>query len=174
MQSGGSLGHIPDCACPSFSDSPMLLTSTLLHSGQTYDSSSLFLFKTNSPAQHEFSERKRNHGQGALYTSGSWCPAPTQWNLPPHSAQQWEPWLSPWWEPPRESALRYKLPTAPTPVCGIFMDSFRCFQLCHVVSHVLPLTGTIEYSSHCLLVEHLRLFPSPGQSGGVKNVHLQT
>ena len=49
------------------------------------------------------------------------------------------------------------------------MDSFRCYQPSHTVSCVLSSTIPIVYLNCGQILEQLKLFPSKGLSGGVKD-----
>ena len=52
---------------------------------------------------------------------------------------------------------------------GFQMDRFRCYQPSRMVSCVLPSTISIVYLNCGYILEQLRLFPSKGLSGGVKD-----
>ena len=64
----------------------------------------------------------------------------------------------------------YKLPTARDSFSlGVPLDSFICYLPCHIISCVLPSTRTIVHLNFDRILKQLRLFPSKGQSGRVKD-----
>ena len=111
-------------------------------------------------------QTEKNYCQEWLYTAV--LQTPTQEYMPMLCSEIYAIKLLPW---SKLTKLLQKLfrPTAQTILCGGPSGYFRCYQPCHITSCELPSTGANVHLNLDQVLEQLRLLPSKGWSGRMKD-----
>lgn len=165
-----SLGCIPDYAGQLFSYSfPTLLSSILLHSRCKHVTDHFnFYLKSNPRSPNGFSDREKLLLGMALYFWELFSKLPHR-NICPCCAQKYmllSYYLGQSWQNySRNYSNQQHRPFS----VRVPLDIFRCYQPCHITSCALPSTGANVHLNLDQVLEQLRLLPSKGQSGRMKD-----
>lgn len=110
-------------------------------------------------------QTEKNYCQEWLYTAV--LQTPTQEYMPMLCSEIYAIKLLPW---SKLTKLLQKLFKQHRPFSvRVPLDIFRCYQPCHITSCVLPSTGANVHLNLDQVLEQLRLLPSKGQSGRMKD-----